>query len=161
MKEQQTSNFLIVLCLILAALLGSARSQDVSLPAIAAAPGEAPAAAPMSMAAVMAPAAAPAQAPAAATSPAEAPTAADAPAAAPSMSPALAPAVQSVTATTGYASRRNGPPPSKALKDLPTMQTTLPSLLFLCFLRRAVPIADRAHLWQAPAAPGSFSFASC
>jgi hypothetical protein len=117
MKDQQTSNFLVVLCLILAALLGSARSQDLSLPAIPAAPDAAPAAAPMSMEATMAPAAAPAQAPAAATSPAEAPI--DAPAAAPGMAPALAPAVQSVTATTGYAQRRNGPPPSRDLETLP------------------------------------------
>ena len=137
MKEQQTSNFLVVLCLILAALLGSARSQELSLPAIPAAPDAAPAPAPMSMdAAAMAPAAGPAQAPAAAASPAQAPTTVEAPAATPGMVPALAPAVQSVTATTGYASRRNGPPPSRAL-NLPCMPDTPAGLAILQQQRRA------------------------
>ena len=124
MAEQQSSNFLIILCLVLAALLGSARSEDVATaPTMSAYPASGPtvgssipdvsAAGPITAAA-----AAPTQGPAMAMmAPAGAPMMAEAPAAAPGMAAAaaVAPApANSVTATTGYA-QRQGPPASMAL----------------------------------------------
>ena len=109
----QSPSLMIILCLILAALLGSARAEDTP----AAAPLAAPDLAPAEAAAAPSPMEAPVAAPEAMTpveAPAEAPApATDAPAAspeAPAASPADAPA-PSVASVAGLA-QRTGPPAS-------------------------------------------------
>ena len=118
MAGQQSSSVIVILCLILAALMGSARGQDMTYPA-AAAPGAssdlAPAPAP-DAAAPASDAGAPAPAPNAAAAPAPDTNAADAaqapaPQAEAAAAPAPGPGVDiTSTAATAY---RNGPPPSE------------------------------------------------
>ena len=118
MAGQQSSSVIVILCLILAALMGSARGQDMTYPA-AAAPGlssdMAPAAAPDAPAPAS-DASAPAPAPDAAAAPAPDTNAADAaqapaPQAEAAAAPAPGPGVDiTTTAATAY---RSGPPPSE------------------------------------------------
>ncbi|BDA45721.1 hypothetical protein COCOBI_07-5080 [Coccomyxa sp. Obi] len=107
----QSPSLMVILCLILAALLGSARAEDTPAAAPMAAPDMAPAEAAPAPSPMEAPMAAPAEAQAM-TSDAEAPApATDASAmssGAPAASPADAPA-PSIASTAGYA-QRTGPP---------------------------------------------------
>ena len=100
-------SFLVVLCLILASLMGAARGQDAAAPAPAELPRGSPNLAPESAADATAPAPAADMA-----APAPAPEAAEAPAPeSDTDSPAPAPVeISSVAAT---AARRDGPPPSE------------------------------------------------
>lgn len=100
-------SFLVVLCLILAALMGSARGQDAAAPAPAELQLGSPNLAPESAADAAAPAPA---ADMAASAPA--PEAAEAPAPE-ADTEAPAPAPVEISAVTATAARRDGPPPSK------------------------------------------------
>lgn len=118
MAGTQSPSIIVILCLILAALMGSARGQDMTTAAAApiVSPDMAPAPAPDATAPTT-DAAAPAPAPDAAAAPAPDTNAADAaqapaPQAEAAAAPAPGPGID-ITSTAATAYQRNGPPPSE------------------------------------------------
>ncbi|CAK0782932.1 hypothetical protein CVIRNUC_006127 [Coccomyxa viridis] len=151
-------SFLVVLCLILAALMGSARGQDAAAPAPAELQLGSPNLAPESAADAAAPAPA---ADMAASAPA--PEAAEAPAPE-ADTEAPAPAPVEISAVTATAARRDGPPPNCVNEAFGLAGNNAPCQSLVSSFRSSLgsnPSMDDASLDAAVAKAGTISSSCC